>query len=215
MNTAPITQQVPSLVRRARAGDENAMAVIARIGQEARKGGERAKVAFVAVQKYIEGNPAQPFQLGTEAAVVMETPKPAEVKRDPELDKPKLPRGIFEGLFDPDSFALVVLRACQYRHGLSATAVVLASGPMLTNPVIHEMGLSNFGSQESSALFFHGVQNPDEKTWMQVAPYLDGTARRCLAIGQCVGRARRIQAVRMPRSRIGAYSEVAGWELGE
>ena len=68
---------------------------------------------------------------------------------------------------------------------------------------------------KTAAVFFHGVRFPTEASWKEVAPHLDPPMRRCLAVGQCVGRARRLQAVRMPRSRISGYSEVAGWELGE
>jgi hypothetical protein len=98
---------------------------------------------------------------------------------------------------------------------MPAAAAVLASGPLLTNPVIQDLGTANFGSEEPAAVFFHGVRFPTEASWKEVAPHLDPPMRRCLAVGQCVGRARRLQAVRMPRSRISGYSEVAGWELGE
>jgi hypothetical protein len=195
--------------------------MLVRIGQEARKGGQRARVAFTAIKEYIDRNPAQPFVLGAEPAVIADTPtgstELAVVTPKPnlELRKPVLPRGIFDRLFDPEWAALVIMQACQYRYGLEAAACVLASGPLLTNPAVRQMGASNFGSEESTAVFFHGVRFSSEDTWREVAPHLDVPLRRCLAIGQCVGRARKIQAVRMPGSRIGEYSEVAGWELGE
>jgi hypothetical protein len=216
--------QAATYVRRARAGDENAMAMLVRIGDEARKGSnQRAAQAFAAIKQYIDRNPPEPFRLGTEAVVIADTPQSqadlvapvVRKKPDPELRKPPLPRGLFDKLFDPESFALVVVRACGYRHGLPAAAVVLASGPLLTKPVVQNIGLTNFGSDESSACFFHGVKFSGEKAWAEVAPHLDPPLRRCLAIGQCVGRARKIQAVRMPQSNVSAYSEIAGWELGE
>ncbi len=221
-----LAQAAASHVRRARAGDENAMAQLARIGQEARKGNnQRAIASFAAVKEYIDRNPAQPFVLGAEAPIIVAAPKakkgaPAPVSTalalpDPELRKPPLPRGIFDRIFEPDYFALVIVRACAFRYGLPAAAAVLASGPPLTNPVIHTLGTSNFGSEESTAVFFHGVKFSGDETWKEVAPHLDPPLRRCLAVGQCVGRARKIQAVRMPRSHIGGLSEVAGWELGE
>jgi hypothetical protein len=215
--------QAASYVRRARAGDENAMAMLYRIGEEARKGNPRVTAAFAACKEYIDRNPAQPFVLGAEPPIVADSPKQAAStalvvdppKVNPELRKPVLPRGIFDRLFDPDYFAVVIVRACQYRNGLPAAAAVLAAGPTLTNPVIHELGVRNFGTDEPAAIFFHGVKFSGEDAWSEVAPHLDIPLRRCLAVGQCIGRARKIQALRQPNSRISQYSEVAGWELGE
>ncbi len=222
-----IALHTASLVRRARAGDENAMGLITRVGQEARKGNNpRAQAAFAALKEFIDKNPAQDFVLGAEP-VIMDPPSPTAIQKavpdteitvrrvDPELRKPPVPRGLFDRLFDPEYFALVIIRACQYRNGLPAAAALLAAGPALTNPVVHQLGLTNFGSEESTACFFHGVKFSSEASWDEVAPHLDPPLRRCLAIGQCVGRARKIQAVRQPNSSISAYSPVAGWELGE
>lgn len=232
MSQGQLAVQAASYVRRARAGDENAMAMLARIGEESRKGNKRASAAFAAMKDYIDRHPAQPFTLGAEAAVIADTPQTSSAdsgsgysqaitaparpsSRDLEKRKPPLPRGIFDKLFDPEDFALTVVRACGYRNGLPAASVVLASGPLLTKPVVQQLGVSNFGSEESTAVFFHGVKFSGEASWAEVAPHLDPPLRRCLAIGQCVGRARRLQAIRMPGSAISNYSEVAGWELGE
>lgn len=219
--SSALVSQSAAYVRRARAGDENAMAMIRRVGEEARKGNQRAAQSFAIIKSYIEQNPARPFQLGAEPVVIAEGSLGSKVadtpvvKVNPELRKPPLPRGIFERLFDPDFFAIVIVRACQYRNGLPAAAAVLASGPALTNNAIRQIGTSNFGSEESTGVFYHGVKFPDEKAWGEIAPHLDLPLRRCLAIGQCVGRARKIQAVRLPNSTITQYSDVAGWELGE
>jgi hypothetical protein len=231
-----LSSQVASYVRRARAGDENAMAMLARVGEEARKGtNKKAQATFAMMKAFIERNPAKPFTLGAEPALVGTMSKPStalakptkktrqqlqaepmpQKRPDPELKKPPLPRGIFDGMFDPERFTLTIVRACGYRYGMPAAAVVLASGPLLTKNAVQELGISQFGSDESSACFFHGVRFSGESDWTEVAPYLDPVMRRCLAVGQCVGRARKIQAVRMKNSPIGAYSEVAGWELGE
>lgn len=218
MSTAiTVADQSAALVRRARAGDENAMATLVRIGEEARKGtNARAQAAFAAVKRFIDQNPAKDFVLGAEPPAIAQ---PAELQPppqiDPELRKPPLPRGALDSLFDSDQFAIVVLNATRYRHGLNAAAAVLAAGPLLTQDVVQELGLSQFGSDESSAVFFHGVKNSSEQAWRETAPQLDAPMRRCLAIGQCVGRARRIQAVRTAGMPISVLSPVAGWELGE
>jgi hypothetical protein len=240
MNAA-LAQQIPAYVRRARAGDQNAQALLARVGQEARQGNRKAQPAYEALKSYIERNPAQPFQLGTENAVVMEGPAQLQsvqavppsraLARVPASDvvpasprarviaiergKPPLPRGSLDKIFDPELFIPTVVRACAFRHGLQGAAVVLATGPLLTKKYVQEMALSHFGSDEASSCFAHGVANPSQEEWMAVAPALDPVLRKCFAVGQCVGRARKIQAVRMGACPISAYSEVAGWELGE
>lgn len=236
---AQFVDQAAGLVKRTRAGDQNAQATIYRIGEEARKGKNRRVVAMAAaIKQYMDTHPAVEFTLGAEPAIIAATPQaPPKQKQQStalavspraalatqkdrrraaiEARKPPLPRGIFDRLFDPEHFSLVIVRACQYRNGLPAAAVVLASGPPLTGHAIRELGYSQFGSDEASSIFFHGVKFHGEDAWNEVAPHIDPSLRRSLAVGQCVGRARRIQAVRMPKSQISAYSLVAGWELGE
>ena len=228
--SASLVDHAASLVRRTRAGDQNAQATLYRIGEESRKGANpRAAAIARAIKQYIDQNPPKDFVLGAEPALLADTPEGASqstalaVRAAPgkltaaqiEAKKPAIPRGLFDKLFDPEFFALVIVRACGYKNGLPAAAVVLASGPLLTAPVVQQLGISQFGSDESSAVFFHGVKFSSEDTWAEVAPHLDPFMKRCLAVGQCVGRARKIQAVRMPKSSISNYSPVAGWELGE
>jgi hypothetical protein len=238
--SAELVDRAASLVRRTRAGDQNAQATIYRIGEEARKGkNKRVAQMAAAIKHYMESHPATDFTLGAEPAVIINTPgsrngngngartngRPSTAlarapsapvaQVNPESKKPPMPRGLLDQLFDPELFALVVVRACGYRNGLAAAAVTLAAGPPLTTPVVRELGYSQFGSDEASSIFFHGVQFPEKATWDEVAPHLDVPLRRILAVGQCVGRARKIQMVRQPRSSIAAYSPVAGWEMGE
>jgi hypothetical protein len=228
MNTA-LVDQAASLVRRTRAGDQNAQATVYRIGEESRKGGNaRAAAIAAAIKQFIEKNPAKDFVLGAEPALLANTPSsegstalatraaPAKLTAAQiEARKPPIPRGLLDKLFDPELFALVIVRACSYRNGLPAAAVVLASGPPLTATAVQQLGISQFGSDESSAVFFHGVRFCGEDAWAEVAPHLDPFMKRCLAVGQCVGRARKIQAVRQKNSAISNYSPVAGWEMGE
>lgn len=236
---AEFVDQAASLVRRSRAGDQNAQATIYRIGEESRKGSRNGRIAAMAsaIKQYMEAHPATDFQLGGEGPAIIATSEKSSSPpsralatvsktstavissearaKAAEMRKPVLPRGIFNQLFDPECFGLVIVRACQYRNGLPAAAVVLASGPPLTGHAIRELGYSQFSSDEASSIFFYGVKFHGEEAWNEVAPHLDAPLRRCLAIGQCVGRARRLQAVRVPRSQISAYSPTAGWELGE
>lgn len=217
-----VVNAAAELVRRSYAGDQNATATLFRIGEEARKGNQRAVVSYQAAKAYIDQHPAQPFQLGIEEPVLIaDSPVPTKDDAAPtakpksaEVRKPPVPRGLFDKLFNPDLTALCIVRACHYKNGMPAAAAVLASGPPLTNPVVSQFGRDNFGSEEARAVFYHGVRNPSTESWDEIAPGLDMPSKRCFAIGQCFGRARNIQAVRAG-GPVSAISPVAGWELGE
>lgn len=226
-----IAREAQSLVRRSRAGDQNATATLYEIGQRARQGVARARVAFQAAMAYLDSQPPEEFALGGEPALLASSSDEgaaagdeeeraaarqlALARVDPEAKKPPLQRGVLDRIFNPKDFALTVVRACRFRRGLPAAAAVLASGPALTAPAIDKLARDNFESAESRGCFLHGVERPGEEEWRRLAPHLEPALRRCLAIGQCVGRARKIQMVRQRGSSIGAYSETAGWELGE
>jgi hypothetical protein len=213
-----LVEQSAALVRRSRAGDQNAQATIYRIGQEARKGqNRRAATAFALIQKFIKEHPSENDDEGPlpkDAPIIMATPVTVEVRKDPELRKPPLPRGALNGIFSGD-VAMTILNAARYRHGLSAAAAVLASGPPLTVDAVKRLAATNFGSEMSKRAFLYGVQFCGEREFMRTAPSLEPSGRRCLAIGQCIGRARKLQMVRRRGAPISAYDRLAGWELGE
>jgi hypothetical protein len=134
------------------------------------------------------------------------------VVHDPELSKPPLPKGALDGLLDPDKCTAVIANAWKYQHGLDAAALILANGPTLNMEQIATMGVSTFGSDAATATFFQGVKFSGDADYKAAAPGLDVALRQCLVVGQCVGRARLIQAMRNPNVRLGG---VLGWELGE
>ena len=242
--SASISDHARSLVRRTRAGDQNAWAMIYRIGEEARRGGNRRAEAMAqAIKQQLAGATDNDMEMEDGPALIMDGPRTAAPHRKAapasasanmgadapgrvhatardkaaaiEAKKPPVPRGLFDGLHDPNQMAEVILNACKYRNGLQAAAVLLAAGPPLTNLRLGEICKTTFGSEESQGAFIHGVKHSDDQTWEELAPQLDLPLKRCLAIGQCLGRARRIQDLRRPKSRISDYSAVAGWELGE
>jgi hypothetical protein len=134
------------------------------------------------------------------------------VVADPELSKPALPKGSLDGILDPDKCTSVIANAWKYAHGLDAAALVLANGPTLDMEQIATMGISAFGSESATHTFFNGVRFSGDADYQAAAPALDVVLRQCLVVGQCVGRARKIQAMRNPRVRLGG---TLGWELGE
>jgi hypothetical protein len=230
-----------ALVNRARVGDQNAMALIKKVGVRARSGDSgKARKAFAAISRFIEKNPVmgvagtppneggQFGYGGTVSATIPPAPQAlvdtafsgegrerhggAVMDRRQEL--PPLPKGALDRLFDPDSFQKIVIACCKYNHGLDAAAVVLAAGPTLSAEDVQGLGMSGFGSEAATQAFFMGVKYPLAQDMVRMKDF-DVVLKRAFVIGQCVGRAWRIQAVRRPGSRIGLWSPGAGWELGE
>lgn len=225
-----LADHAASIVRRARVGDQNAMALIRQVGKAAREGtSSRAKKAYALMQKYINKNPteARPapatgglFGFGGEIPSLAPAPRAGIAKEAapvaPALPERRvLPRGAFDRIFDPESLPIVVIRACRYEDGLRAAAVVLAAGPSFTKDSVQELGLSIFGSEPASEAFFHGVKNCTDSDLREAGKLFDDYLKKPFIVGQCVGRAWRIQSVRRPGSRIGLYSPAAGWEMGE
>lgn len=217
--------QAGSIVRRARAGDQNAMALIREIGIAARKGADRARVAFRAILQYAQSNPAPVatgglFGFGGEAPAGIPVAPQAlldtrhERAALPQRSLPTLPRGSLDQLFDDEAFPIVVARACKFRNGLGAAAVVLAAGPLITQQRVEEMSMSLFGSDNASAAFLYGVKHPSDQDRMEVAEELDADLRRPFIAGQCVGRAVRLQQIRRG-APFSLLSPGIGWEMGE
>lgn len=113
---------------------------------------------------------------------------------------------------------------------ITARAVQLANGPNLTAQRIGHMG-SMFGAEGNQAVFVIGVEgwrkprgvNGDHypSTVNQVGVDIHTTNvgtennKKILAASWDTGLARAIQLVRLPNSKISAFSPLAGWELGE
>ena len=226
-----------ALVNRARVGDQNAMALIKKVGVVARSsdGSGKAKKAFASIKKFIDANPivgnssapnkgGQFGYGGTVSPTIPPAPQALMAdssfmgegnrERQQKQELPALPKGAFDKLFDPDRFQGIVIASCKYKNGLDAAAVVLAAGPTLSKEDVTALGMSGFGSEAATQAFFMGVKYPLERDMIRMKP-LDGGLKRAFVVGQCVGRAWRIQAVRRPGSRIGLWSPGAGWELGE
>ncbi len=212
-----IVSNAASLVRRSRVGDQNAMALIYRVGEEARKGNAKAIEAAKAIEEFAKKNPSTAVSIDMPKPVIADTQETGGVvvwKADTEKNKPALPRGALHGVLDPDHFCDVIAGAARYRFGLDAASVVLASGPMLTKDAIDAI-VDEVFDEKTGKIFLYGVVRCAPDDYDKAAQYLNTAGRQFLTVGQCFGRARKLQALRQPRSRIGAYSQVAGWELGE
>jgi len=178
------------LVDRARAGDQNAMAILARVGENARKGELRAKMTASMVRRYVKERPA-----------------------DMGFDSPPAPiinQRCLCALANEDKLIPALRAALKCQDGEKAAVVVLANGQyQLTNGTIQNWGLSCFGSDDATEQFYWGIRLSSAEPH-EIAP----NASEPFAVGRIVGQARAIQAVRMGKP-IALLSQAAAWELGE
>lgn len=215
--TSP-AEVVGSWIRRANEGDQIAQAALLNVGEKARAGDSRFKPYYAAALAYYKKSatsmsgeaPAGAakkrwWHFGRDSRIVVAHSAEMRAPLDPEEAKPPVPRGAFERLGDLTLFPTVITEACKYRHGLDGAAAVLSTGPALDDAAVTT--LSAQWSGPSADAFVHGVRfNGD------VLPTsIDPTLRGCLLAGQCVGRARRMQMIRMG----GKLGGTAGWEMGE
>lgn len=222
---AQMAAQVGPLVRRSRAGDENAMAQITLIGQRARKGDKRAMYSAKMIEAYAKAHPPEEtniLQIGQDMPTPMVMDSPAGDSRvtviagesDASDAAPPLPRGALDGVCDPDHFVDRIAQAGSYKNGIDAVAVVLAAKRPLTRDMIEDIAENDLDEKEGQ-IFLFGVARCTPEDWAKTAPSLNEKGRKYLTLGQCFGRARRLQAIRHPRVRLSSLDPVVGWELGE
>jgi len=193
---------IASLVRRAQAGEVNARDELARIG-----GGGSAS-GYNLLQRARAGL----SRFGAAFEPILNTP--AEWGPHPEDGKPELPPGALDGLNAIKTFVPTVLKCRQFRDGSSACAIVMASGPRLDAAQIQKMARALGLSSTQSKCFEHAVQYPRDTDCAKLGANLGPAERNVIAVGQCVGRARLLQAVRSA-SQMGGVDRVIGWEMGE
>lgn len=220
-----VAAEAAARVQRARSGDQNAMAELYVIGERARRGDRAAKRLYDAAAGYIKQNPSGRensrvddigFAPPEETSAVAPRPAAPRAKSaPPSAAVAPLPVGALSGLALDERLPDALARAAGYRDGLAACVLVLAAGEVLHNRAVNEWGLSLFPNDVQSACFFHGVEFSGEKAYAELAPHVDAPARKALLAGQCVGQARRLQALRLDGSLVSHFDPAIGWELGE
>jgi hypothetical protein len=155
-----VRSMVESVVRRARNGDQNAMALIALVRDNAQAGDQKARASYELLCEYVRCNPVE------------------------------------NGSAPP------------FNPRIGADAVALSHGPKLLNPRIERL-LSRFNGEGREAIL-HGLRNPSAPSPSR-RPDINSAVR----MGQIVGQARKLQAVREPGSSIAKFDTNVGWELGE
>lgn len=192
-----IKTSVANLVQRARQGDQNAMAQIAMVGKNAKKGNKRAQFTAKELQEYIDSNPPV-SRMGK------------------EVDRTPVFRSLKNGV-KSNKYCTAILTLCPRvgtnKDDMRACCVIIAGGPPLNNHRIKSLGAA-FG--DDAPLFYHGVKHHnDSKEISTFAADIEPEAKKVLHTGCCVGMARSLQLVRMDDTPITPYCADAGWELGE
>lgn len=191
---------IKSLALRAEAGEVNAREELARISR-----GEA--IGYGVLQRVRAGI----SRFG--AAIVPD--ENVKAAPHPEDSKPVLPSGALAGLRSPPTFVQTVMTCGKYRDGAWACAVVVASGSRLNAAKIQQMAKALKFTGTQAQCFTHAVKFPDNNDACLKLASRVGPAERCaIAAGQCVGRARILQAARST-ARMTAVHNVIGWELGE
>jgi hypothetical protein len=191
-------QGAKQLVQRARAGDQNAMAMIAQVGSNARAGNQTARSAFSLIKQYISENPVQ-----------MTNSMGAEVQEA---------LGVLKEPSNHDHIGEIWEILCKLPiigDGplIQTACVILGNGPQWTKGKIKAVDNSLVGAEQN--LFRFGYDNSmDPKRIRPIAQKLSKESVGPLCAGHCIGTARRIQLARMPQVPVSVLSPEIGWELG-
>jgi hypothetical protein len=187
-------QGAQQLVERARAGDQNAVAMIAMVGQNARQGNPRAKSAYALILEFIQKNSPKSI-MGAETAEALGV-----------LKEPSNP---LESVFN----VLCNLPILGDPLAIQAACVILGNGPAWSKPKVKSIDASLAGAEQN--LFRYGFDNAASQKQLQpIAQQLPKEAIGFLCAGHCIGSARKIQLARLPQVPVSVLSADVGWELG-
>lgn len=192
-----IAQACKELVIRARAGDQNAMAMIFEVGNSARNGSRTAIQSAKLIEEYCEKNPPpEPMQHNANWSDLMQS-------YITEL------QSSFSG--EELGEYVVVLLPMMGQFGINT----LANGPTISNDIISQIA-SEFGSETEQHAFQFAVFHADQadKIKKNIANLNEETAYAVL-LGCCVGEAKNIQQVRLPGASVSLISKKAAEEFGE
>ena len=191
------------LVRRARLGDQNAMAMIAAVAQNAETGDTRARRAKQALEAYIRQHPADDRDgLNGSAGFgndrVAPPPAGAPAGSTSGTVRAPLPLEFWDAWKRADSPRTLVRllgAACVHDGGPMLTAWALAEGDPLEHGALFALA-GTFPSSAERQAFAFGVGNP----WHADAPAAVAEAAPhgvgALCVGMIVGRARAWQKAR-------------------
>jgi hypothetical protein len=184
------------LVERARAGDQNAMAMLQMVGDNARKGVPAAKSAALQVKAYISDNPA-PLEHWEEGAHII------GVLKNPDNS-------------DEDVFStLLLLPQFEDARLVNTACVVLSMGDPWTRERIHALDSVLEAGGDQQHAFRMGVEKSGDANFMrQTFRSMPAELSGFLCAGHCIGMAHKLQAVRQNGASVGLLCRDVEWELG-
>lgn len=188
------------LVERARMGDQNAIALICQVRDNAKRGNSRAQQGFKALQLYVENNPvASQGTMGEEIAGEVEANQLAR----------QVCNAAFEGEYVEVVRELVPNLASQ---SVEKAIVALANGPSLLprDESTYISDVYNTLSQPEKKMFAVGYRHG-----ISELASIPSSLQCAFLLGHILGTARAIQAVRLPRVPISVLDPQTGFELGE
>jgi hypothetical protein len=180
-------------VERARAGDQNAMALIQGVRRAVQAGNERAKRAMKMLVEYIKTHPVNMTDTLGPKYLPAHGEQPAEAHIVRKLSQFVGDEAVV-GAWTPP-----VAKADPYM-----AVLILADGPRMTPERVKKIA-AHFGAEEQPA-FWRGFQACDDK---------GPTDINSLATGRAVGRARNLQGVRAGAFPIARICKIAAWEMGD
>lgn len=193
------------LVDRARDGDQNAMALLQRIGENARAGVPRARMAFAMCEKYMNEHPPGSFGYDSprkrmQTRGLLTTVSKAIQSRSGPVEYSSALHALLPGVLtivDP-----------------SDAAVIVSNGPELTDKENQRVNaiLAAFGTDDERNAFRAGGRTDNLGA---ILNRFKDELKPAAAIGYIVGLARRIQLVRLPETPLSVLSKDVAWELGD
>lgn len=212
--TGPIMHQVQdqrmkvaakSLVDRSRLGDQNALAILVKVRQNAEKGAPRAKRAFGILLNYAKRNTAeQSTDIGTETHGIFGALRTTLARVTPS---------------QPEKYAAIATSFIP-GSGKNTRAVVnaagaFANGPRINHDLLNHVSMA-IGDDNAKEAFAFGFENSGHRDIiMKAAKEAPPRERTALQIGYTLGLAKRIQDVREPNCPLSRFSTIVAWELGE
>ena len=181
-------QALEGLVKRSRDGDQNAMAMIRAVGENARNGVKRAQESFAFLRKYIERNPPGTTSGGPAIKALKEASIGKDIEHSVSVISTHIPH-----IDDPYTAALI-----------------LSQGKKLTNELIGSIG-DQFG--EDKKAFTWGYKSTGEA--VVKATTKQPEMKEPILVGYVVCLARTIQGVCDGTLPISKLCPIAGAELGE
>jgi len=189
-----------SLVERARLGDQNAMAMLTRVKEEAAKGTPRAKLAFRHLMEYIQKNPTRGHGY-----------VPTRRRMGPNFYD-LIRKASRQG--DVSRFSADVATLAMRAEDPNAAAVTLADGHPLTRERMQAIAKLLGDEKEQKLFYFCATCNNGARLRMLVQ-VLPPEGLQIAKAARIVGHARTIQGIRSGHMPLMKLSPAVAWELGE